>query len=265
MSTTCYLSNVASDQSGWLVAYINERGPNAANATTVGMAATTTVSVVTTTTSLPMTLTNGGTSLARWLTYPFRTSVQIAAKPFVNVWASESVATVNAAVCFSIAQFTSTLALQAVFCSVSAGVELTTTMSPQAFRNTNMTNQTSFEAITATTIGAGDRLAIIAGLVSNASGDPKVAMAAGSVNMDYAGPTAGADGDSYLLFNETFNAGQIQFSSGSANPILGGPSVIALESIRQQVQPYVDAAFSNDIPWSELSLQLGYMEDGSTA
>lgn len=254
MSTRVFLSNVASDVSGYLVAFIGTRGPTAALSTTVGMTATSTATVITATTTIAMTLTAGGTA-AKWITYPIRAAVTISNPPVSNVWAKEDLAADNAAIGFSLAQYTTSLQTQ--FVITSPGVELTTTQARNAWVSNTAGGK---EVITSTAFAAGDRLAITPGLVSVGT------MATGGiVYMDYAGGTPGADGDTYIDFNETFNAGVMQYAAGAQNPIPGGPTVVSLETSRQLLQPIVSAAFSDDIPWGELFLQLGYMEDNQTA
>ncbi len=210
MATYLYLSNDPSDLSGYLKAYINTKSPNAS--TTVSTAVTNTADV--TTTTVTMTLTAGG-SQAKWITAPLEEAVTISGLPSYNIWAKESNATANAMVAVSLCQYTTTL--QSAFTTSSTGAELTTGVLRVVW-TTTLGATTNKEIVTSTAFSAGDRLAITPVL------GPVGVMAAGggfTVTMDYNGLTGGADGDTYIVLNESLRAGQAQVGSGDNVGITG--------------------------------------------
>ena len=199
-----YLSNDPSDISGYLKAYIGGRSPNAS--TTVSSAVTATVAGVTTTT-VDMTLTSGGT-VAQWITAPLEEAVTIATSPVMNLWAVESNASANAMVAFTFAEYTTSE--QAAFFTTSIGTELTTSAARVVWL------KASGETLTSTAIDAGNRVVIapVLGAVGTMGGSQ-------TVTMTYNGATDNAAGDTYVVFNELFEAGQAQVGSGSTPGITG--------------------------------------------
>ncbi len=199
-----YLSNDPSDISGYLKAYIGGRGPNAS--TTVSSAVTNTVAGVITTT-VAMTLTAGGTTAA-WITVPLEEAVTIATSPVMNLWAVESNASANAMVAFTFAEYTTSA--QAAFFTTSSGTELTTSAARVVWLKATGETETS------TVIDAGNRIIIapVLGAVGTMGGSQ-------TVTMTYNGATDNAAGDTYVVFNELFEAGQAQVGSGSTPGITG--------------------------------------------
>ncbi len=227
MATQVYLSNDPSPISGYLMAYINERSPNAS--ATQSTAVTNTVAGVTTST-VTMTLTAGGTT-AKWITAPLKAAVTIAARPFFNVWGVESSVANNALIAFALAQYTTTI--QSAFLTSSTGVELTATMARNPWVSA------SGETETSTAFAAGDRIAI-----SPALGAVGTMASGGTVTMDYNQSTGGSDGDTYLMFNEDFEPGAAQVGGGST-PSVKGVGVSYWYNIQQTVQEGIDVgAFS---------------------
>ena len=218
MSTSVYLSNDPSDLSGYLKAYINTRSPNAS--ATASTAVTNTVAGMITTTTV-MTLTAAG-STAKWITVPLKAAVTISTTPFMNTWAVESNASANALVALSFQQYTTSA--QTAFFTSSIGTELATTAARVPWL------KAAGETETSTAFSAGDRL-IIAPLIgavgTQASGY--------TVSMTYNGNTANAAGDTYVVFNEDFDAGQAQVGSGS-DPGIKGKSVSYFYQLYTDVQ-----------------------------
>jgi hypothetical protein len=209
MATFVYLSNDPSDLSGYLKAYINEKSPNAS--TTVSTAVTNTATV--TSTTIPMTLTAGGTA-AKWITVPFDSAVTISGRMTSNIWGLESNASANAQIGLGLSQYTTSL--QSAFVTTSLGGEISTTVERVIWTSSNGASANSKEIITSTAFSAGDRLAIVPVLAAFG------VMATGhTVTMDYNGLTGGADGETWIQFNETFNPGQAQVGSGDAPGITG--------------------------------------------
>ncbi len=206
MATPVYLSNDPSSISGYLKAYIGGRSPNASSTVSTAVTAT---SVITTTT-IAMTLTSGGTT-AKWITEPLKAAVTISTRPFLNVWGLESSASANADIAMILCQYTT--AIQTAFLTTSIGVELTTSAARQPW----VTN-TTLETVTSTAFAAGDRLAITPGI--GAIGTMGAAL---TVTMDYNGSTPAADGDTFIQFNEDFQAGNSQYGDGDSQAIPGGP------------------------------------------
>ncbi len=199
-----YLSNDPADISGYLKAYIGGRSPNAS--TTASTAVTNTVAGVITTT-VAMTLTAGGTT-ALWITVPLEEAVTIATSPVMNCWALESNASANAMPVFTFAEYTTSA--QSAFFTTSLGTEVTTSAARVVWL------KASGETLTSTTIDAGNRIIIapVVGAVGTMGGSQ-------TLTMSYNGATDNAAGDTYVIFNEIFEAGQAQVGSGSAPGITG--------------------------------------------
>lgn len=223
MATTVYLSNDPSGISGYLLAYIGERSPNASS--TASTAVTNTVAGVTTTT-VTMTLTAGG-STAKWITVPLKAAVTIATKPFFNLWALESNAAANCDVAWALQQYTTSA--QTAFMTSSTGVELTTSIARQFWVGA------AGESITSTAFAVADRLIIAPALGAVGT------MATGyTVTMDYNQSTSGSDGDVFMLFNEDFEPGTAQVGTGTA-PGIKAVGVSYFYNIAQVCQEAIDA------------------------
>ncbi len=217
-----YLSNDPSDISGYLKAYIGGRSPNAS--TTASTAVTNTVAGVITTT-VDLTLTAGGT-VAQWITVPLEEAVTIATSPVMNLWAVESNASANAMVAFTFAEYTTSE--QAAFFTTSIGTELTTSAARVVWL------KASGETLTSTLIDAGNRVVIapVLGAVGTMGGSQ-------TVTMSYNGATDNAAGDTYVVFNELFEAGQAQVGSGST-PGITGKGVSYFYDLATRVQNGID-------------------------
>lgn len=237
MATPIYLSNDASDVSGYLRAYIGGPGPNAS--TTVSTAVTATTSSGS---DIPMTLTSGGT-VAKWITAPFFADVAIAARQVNNVWGLESNASANAQMEITLQEYTTSA--QTAFQATAFGTELTTAATQ---------SQWSDAIDTPTTIDAGNRL-IIAPMITNVG----TMGASQTVTMYYNGSTPGISGDTYIEIAETILADGSQFGSGSAPLIAGdGPSTMVWGDFVRQLDPVASAisASPNTMTWGEFRQEM---------
>jgi hypothetical protein len=255
MSTQIWLSNDTSDVSGYKVAYVGFRSPNASS--TVSTAITGTQA---TTDQVAMTATSGG-SAVKWITAPFESDVTVAGGIFANIWGLESSASSNAS--FGVGLYEYTTSEQSIFCSFSSGTETSTTaIQTVASRITAAGGTVAGGAYTSTTIDAGNRLVIkpFVAAVGTMSG------AGLTVTMNYNGATAGADGDTYIELTETIYPDQVQFPPSGVSPSMtGGPSIIALTGLRRDLDPIVQEIASDDISWRELKNELEYLEGVETA
>jgi len=203
-----YLTNLDSDVTGYKLALVDQRNPFSTALAT---------SVTTTTSSgddIVVTATEGGTEL-KWITKPFLADVAFAAEPwFYNIWAKESNAAANATAGFTLAEYTTSA--QAAFLDKDHGTEAATTIA--------RLNGISGNA-TATTIDAGNRLII--GLEAVAVGTMGASQ---TLTIDFDGPTAGADGDTYVQCNETIRLAERQLKNGTY-PVLPGAGVGFYENI----------------------------------
>lgn len=196
-----YLTNLASDVSGYKLALIDQRP----------MSGSSDATAVTTATALgdniAMTLTAGGTT-AKWITKPMLADVAIKATPvYVHFPALESAGTVNAGIGLRLAEYTSSE--QSAFLDYNHTVELGTT----AALSTSTVFVTSVPS--ATTIDAGNRLVIAPDIVAVGS------MASGTVTMTYNGATEDGTGDAFIEISENFRTNESQMGSGT-NVILAG-------------------------------------------
>lgn len=257
MSTPVYFGTESADISGYLKAYIGARGPTATLATTVGLTTTASATVVTSTTFVPMTLTSGGT-VAAWITPPLAAAVTISTAPFVSMYGAEANAAANAKIGVSILKYSAGAEGTAFIATSTAAVELLTTMSRNAWVTTT---SGASEAITSTSFAAGDRMVLRPGYASVGT------MATGyGLFFDYAGPVSGGDGDSYVLFNENFNAAT-SFSqyAASAAAIAGGPSIIAYQQILDVADPVVKALLGSDARWADVVNEIQAQQTNATA
>lgn len=222
MATPVYLSNDPAGISGYLLAYIGERSPNAS--ATTSTAVTNTVAGVITTT-VTMTLTAAGTT-AKWITVPLKAAVTIATKPFFNVWGLESSLANNADIAWALQQYTTSA--QTAFLTSSTGVELTTAAARQFWVGA------SGETVTSTAFAAGDRL-----IIAPALGAVGTMASGGTVTMDYNQLTSGSDGDTFMLFNEDFEPGLAQVGGGTT-PGVKAVGVSFFYNIAQVCQEAVD-------------------------
>jgi hypothetical protein len=155
--------------------------------------------------NIAATETAGGAAL-KWITKPFLEDVAFAAVPWVyNIWAKESDAAANASVGFTVHEYTASE--QASFLDQNHATELTTSIARVVDASSNAT---------ATTVEAGNRLVVKLEVVA-------VGTMGGSqtVTIDYDGPTAGADGDTFVMCNETIRTNERQLKNG-AYPVITG-------------------------------------------
>lgn len=241
MATMIFLSNDAAEISGYKKAYIGFRSPNAAS--------TFTTSVTDTTGSgdnIVATDEAGGTELG-WITAPLASAVAITALPvLVNVWAKESNAAANAATGVSLHEYTTSE--QAAFLDHNHSTELTTTIARIPYLTANPT---------ATTIDAGNRLVIKLEVVAVGTMG-----ASQTVTIDYNGATAGSDGDTFILLNETLTAGESQYAGGAVSAIPGGPRVGHYDDLVKNLNALVAAElFTNDAPLRDVITEMEYQRD----
>src|SRR3990167_6025799 len=176
MATLIWLTNTDSEVSGYKVALIGYRSPNAAIA--VSTTGTTAAG-----TDIAVTDTSGGTAL-KWLTSPLKSTVAIAQRFTANFWGFESNAAANTQLGVHLSEYTTSE--QTSFVSTTFGTELGTAA--------ELDQWSRVADYTSTSIDAGNRL-VIEPFVSNVgtmrSGD--------TVNFRYNGATPGADGDAFIM------------------------------------------------------------------
>lgn len=192
-----WLSNDTSDVSGYKIAYVDMRPPGSTALST---------SVTNTTGSgdnIAATDTAGGTAL-KWITKPLLAAATLVTKVQCNIWAKESNASANAGVGIQLVNYTAAAEDQ-TFLDSNDTVECGT--SAAAMRWTTV-------AATSQAFAAGDRLVVKLQAVAVGTMG-----ASQTVTIDYGGPTAGADGDTYLDIIESFRVNESQFGSG-ATPYL---------------------------------------------
>lgn len=240
MATKIYLSNEPSEIAGYLKAYIG--GPSPRASSTVS---TTVTNTEASGTDIQQTLTAGGT-VAKWITQPLKNAVTVSTALFVNVWAKESAAAANAEVYMKVNQYTTSL--QAAFLATAKGAELTTSSARTPWLST--------ESVTSTAFAAGDRLAVTPYITNEGTMG-----ASETVTMSYNGNTVGADGDTYLFFNEDLQAGESQFGDGSTSAIPGGPALQAYETLRTNITPLVGQIVSGGQTVTDLLNELTYQRD----
>ncbi len=194
-----YLTNLASDVTGYKLALVDQRSPTSSALAT---------SVTTTTAGgddILATITEGGTEL-KWITKPFLADVAFAAEPwFYNIWAKESNAAANATAGFTVHEYTTSE--QAAFLDKDHGSEATTTIARMSGVSGNAT---------ATTVDAGNRLVVKLEAVAVGTMG-----ASQTLTIDYDGPTAGADGDTYVQCNEAIRLSERQLLSGTYPAVPG--------------------------------------------
>lgn len=159
-------------------------------------------------TSIQATKTAGGSAL-KWISSPLTSGLTISGTVTFNVWALESALTANSTVSVSLFRYTAGAELGTAFASAAFGSELTTSI---AVNNWTV-------APTSTTFIAGDRIVAYIN-ITPAGGTMGSAK---TVTVDYGGPTAAADGDTWFQFTEalTFDSeGEfIQDASASASAV----------------------------------------------
>ncbi len=214
-----YLSNDTSDVSGYKLAYVDMRSPN-----TTALTATAT----TTTGSgddIQVTASAGGSAL-KWITKPIGAAVTLATSVQVNIWAKETSAAANTTIAVNLYPYASA-SEGSVFLDDDANTtELTTSIA--AVRYTTA-------AVTSQAFAVGDRLVIK--LFASAVGT--MGAVTGGLVVDYDGPTAGADGDSWIDIVEAFRVNETQTGSG-ATPFRTYESTGMLTAMIDNMQRGVD-------------------------
>jgi len=244
MTANLFLTDEASDISGYLRAKIDSRSDNCSH-----------VRAVTSTEAGPssgvqVTRSAGGTALA-WITDRLDGADLTAAAWVAHIWAKESNAAANASLRVQVYQYTNTEAGTALLDS-NPGTELTTTVTDIA-RTT--------DAATLTTLADGDRL-VIKLLIDDAG-----TMATGyTVTASFNGQRPGAEGDSYLTCPDNLAVTAVVptatreairrhlLDTDSGSPLLSDA----------EVDQALDAAlrtYSSDRPWLIVEALSG---DGST-
>lgn len=203
MGARIFLTNIPSDVSGYLLALVNTRNPAAALAT-----ATTTVTAGTLSTVGAFTLTAGGTT-AKWITRKISTAVTLAGAVSHAMWASEDSSATNAKIAFNLQQYTAGAAA-AAFATSSVTTELGTGIARVPWTAGLAGNDGKTDLMTSTAFAVGDRLIIQPGFTGAGANT-----VAGTVQFDYDGATAGADGDTYIELAENLRIGpDLQIGDG---------------------------------------------------
>lgn len=200
MATTVILSNDPSDVSGFKLAYIGTRGPNAS--TTASTAVTTTTAGAGT---AGMTLTAGG-SAAKWITRPLSAAVTVAGTIGINYWALESAANTLVSIDFQLFQFTGSAQVGNAFATTTINAQL------------RLTADRTFVTIkpTSTAFAVGDRIVILPNC--NSAG---VELGSQTSTMDYNQSTENSDGDTYVYFTENIQTTTAQGAMAGNSPSLG--------------------------------------------
>lgn len=161
-----------------------------------GLTTSVTNTVAGPTSGVQCTRTAGGTALS-WISPPLAAPVTIAGTVTLNTWAKEAATANNAGMQVTVHQYTTTE--QSAFLNTERGTELTTSVSNQNWTATP----------TSTAFATGDRI-VVKWWINDAGG---TIASGGSVTMDYNGPTAGADGETYVRFSEniTFETADVAF------------------------------------------------------
>lgn len=217
-----YLTDLASDVSGYKLALVDMKNPSS----------TALVTSVTATTSsgdnIPATDTSGGTAL-KWITKPLLASVTMVTKVFVNAWIKESNASANAGVGIALHPYTAD-SEGSVFLDANGTVEAGTTIGAERFLTAAATSQA---------FAAGDRLVIKLQAVAVGTMG-----ASQTLTIDYDGPTAGADGDTWIDILEDFRVNETQLKNGTT-PLLprGGNAIGNLLAMQEHIQRGIDYGF----------------------
>ncbi len=206
-----YLSNDASDVSGYKVAYVDMRSPN-----------TTALTLSTTTTTgsgddIQCTATAGGTAL-KWITAPFGSAKTLVTQVFCNLWCKETSAAANCGPSIELYPYSASTEGSVFLDDDALQTEITTSFAAVRWMTV---------AATTTDFAVGDRL-VIKVYVSN------VGLTMGAVTggflFDYDGPTDNADGDSWIDIQEDFRVNKKQYGA-STNLTVPGISTGKLQSM----------------------------------
>ena len=178
------LTNLDSDVSGYKLALVDTRNPSSTALVTSVTAAVATSGAK----KIQLTATSGGTAL-KWITKPLTSAVTLSAVPaFANTWAKESATTTNAKLQWNIRLYHGAES-STIYGTVTDAAELSATVASYRIASANLSAQA---------FAVGDRM-VITGYVVNVG-----LMAAGTITLDYDGPTAGSDGDTFFHIAEAF-------------------------------------------------------------
>lgn len=193
-----FLTDLASDVSGYKLAMVDARDPSSAALVTSATSAVATSGAK----KIQLTATAGGTAL-KWITKPLTSAITLSAvAAFVNTWAKESATTTNAKLQWNIRLYHGAES-STIYGTVTDAAELSASIASYRIASA---------ALTSKAFAVGDRL-VITGYVINVG-----LMAAGTITLDYAGPTAGADGDTFFEVAEAF---PVKRQRGEVSPLLG--------------------------------------------
>lgn len=217
MGSRVFLTNLASDVSGYKLALVDMRNPNLPSSV-----ASATTNATSSGSNIQMTATAGGSAI-KWITRKLGVAVSLGAVTGeavqFNFSGKESAASVNAGFQVRLAKYTGGSEGSSILTDNDA-TELAATTGPNMW--------TSSASYTSTAFAVGDRL-VISPYINNVG-----TMAAGSVIMDYDG-AAGADGDTYLEVYPVLQVSQAQIGSASA-PGVTSKSVTYFKSIANSLQ-----------------------------
>lgn len=240
MGTRVYLTNLASDVSGYKLALIGTPNPNPPSALVTAVTATTSGG-----SSIPMTLTSGGTA-AKWITKPLLTGLTIAGKIFANIWAYESNAAANATLELQIAPYT-TSQQSAILDDLTYTTELTTSAALV---------QWVTAAVTSTAFAVGDRI-VITPYIDNVG----TMGASQTVTMDYDIPTPNTDGNTYVEFSEQLDFSETQFGDGTMIHLPGQSTGHYADIMREINAMITGKVISQYSTVNAALLELGYERD----
>lgn len=210
MATQFFLSNDPSDVSGFKLAYMGTRGPNAS--TTISTAVTNLTAGVAT---RGMTLTAGG-SAGKWITRPLSAAVTVVATIGLNIWQFQSAANGagNSDVDIQLFQFTAGAQVGNAFFTSSINVNAQSTTSTRTVSTVVKPTSTAF--------AVGDRIVILPNV--NSTG---LVPGSGTLSMDFNGQTEDIAGDTFVQFDEN-----IQTATAQGAQLAGSPSLGNLEDLR---------------------------------
>lgn len=157
---------------------------------------------------------SGSGAPVEWFSLPFAADTTISGTITLNLRASESSSTVNAAINAIIERMGPTGSVISTIAQTSRTTELGTSESANNFT----------VSPTSTTLQKGDRLRVR--VYVDDSVDGNMAASSGSIAFYYDGPTGAASGDSYLTFTEDFSfasdpAGTVLYLTDTAGPAVG--------------------------------------------
>lgn len=179
-----HLTNVDADISGYKLLLVDARNPD-----TTALVTSVTDAVATSgAKKIQLTATAGGTAL-KWISKPLTSAVTLSAvTAFVSTWAKESATTTNAKLQWNIRLYSGAES-STIYGTATDAAELTASI---------VLSRYDSAALTSKAFAVGDRI-VVTGYAINVG-----LMAAGTITLDFDGPTAGADGDAYIEVAEDF-------------------------------------------------------------